>query len=99
VSTDKLQAFLQLEADGFSLLNPVFDKADDLPPTGTLIGACMLSSALLGPTEAVQTGTWDLLTKGPGKRFFITSESEVPQATPAANLHKVMRLLQEASAN
>ncbi|MFC1847858.1 uroporphyrinogen decarboxylase family protein [Chloroflexota bacterium] len=99
VSADKLQAFLRLEADGFSLLNPVFDRADNLPPAGTLIGACIPSSALLGSTEEVQMVTLDLHTKGQGKRFFITSESEVPQATPAANLHEVMRLLQEASTN
>ena len=97
VSADKLQAFLQLEADGFSLLNPVFDKADNLPPARPLIGAFMPSSALLGPTEEVQTVTLDLMARGHGKRFFITAESEVTQATPAANLHEVMRLLQEAS--
>lgn len=98
VFTDRPQAGFQLEADGFSLLNPFSDKANTLSSAGTLIGACVSSSALLGPAEEVRTVISDLLTKGRGRRLFITSESEVPQATPAENMHKVIQLLHEDSA-
>jgi uroporphyrinogen decarboxylase len=98
VFVDKPQAGFLLEADGFSLLNSFSDEVDILSPVGTLLGVSIPSSTLLGPTEEVQTVISNLLLKGRGRRLFITTESEVPQATPAENMHKVIQMLHEDSA-
>ena len=97
VFTGQPEAGFQLEADGFSLPDPFSDKADTLLPAGTLIGAGIPSSTLLGPAEEIQTAISNLLLKGRGRRLFVTSESEVPQATPAENMHIIIQMLHEDS--
>jgi uroporphyrinogen-III decarboxylase len=98
VLTDQPQACFQLEADGFSLLNPFSDEAYARMPGGTLLGVGIPSSALLGPADEAQTVVSNLVTKGKGRRWFITSESEVPPGTPAENMHSIIQLLREDSA-
>ena len=93
VPAERLSTFLQLEADGFSLGNPISDLRNISSSTGRLFGACIPTSALLGSTEDVEREILELLDKGRGSSFFITSESEVPPATPASNLHRVMQVL------
>ncbi len=92
VPAESLSAFLQLEADGFPLGN-VSDLRSLSSSTGRLFSRCIPTSALLGSAEDVERATLELLDKGRGSSFFVTSESEVPPATPASNLHHVMQVL------
>ncbi len=93
VPAERLSAFLQLEADGFSLGNPVSGPRSLSSSTARLFSGCIPLSTLLGSAEDVERATLELLDRGAGSSFFITSESEVPPATPASNLHRVMQVL------
>jgi hypothetical protein len=48
---------------------------------------------LLGAAEETEKATLELLDSGGSSGFFITTEWEVPPATPALNLHRVMQVL------
>ena len=96
VPVDKFLAFFELEADGFSLANPISELKTASQLDGKLLGRCLPQSALLGPADGVEKATLELLDRSTGSRFFIASEWEVPLGTPAANLHKVMQVLTSA---
>jgi hypothetical protein len=98
VPQDRLSAFLKLEADGFSLGNPISDLGNLFSSTGKLFGGCIPRSALLGPVEGVEKVTLELLDKGSKGSFFVASEWEVSQTTPALNMHKIMQVLAAAPA-
>jgi uroporphyrinogen-III decarboxylase len=91
VPVDRFTAFLRFEADGFSLGNPVADIKNISLPSGKLLGRCISRTILLGSTEGVENAVSELFDKG--NRFFVTSDWEVPAATPPVNLHKVMHML------
>jgi len=93
VPDERLSAFLQLEADGFSLGNPISYLRSLSSSTVRLFGGCIPTSDLLGSADDVERATLELLDESGGSSLFITSESEVPPATPASNLHKVMQVL------
>ena len=98
VPVDRFLAFLRLEADGFSLANPISELTAVSQLDEKLFGRCLLKSALLGPVDGVEKPTLELLDKGIGSRFFLTSEWEVPPNTPALNLQKVMQVLTKVPA-
>ena len=98
VPVDRFLAFFKLEADGFSLANPISELKTASQPDEKLFGRCLPKSALLGPVNGVEKATLELLDKSAGSRFFITSEWEVPPGTPASNLHKVVQMLTEVLA-
>jgi uroporphyrinogen-III decarboxylase len=98
VPIDRFLAFLRLEADGFSLANPI-PELKTISFDDKLSGRCLLKSTLLGPVDGVEKATLELLDKNIGSRFFLTSEWEVPPNTPALNLHKAMQVLAKASAS
>jgi uroporphyrinogen-III decarboxylase len=92
--TEGLQSLFQLEADGFSIGNPI----SEWPPTGErLAGACIPTAALLGADEDMERAVLGILSNGGNSALFLTSEGEVPAATPASNLHKVMQVLTATS--
>ena len=96
VHVERLHDFLQLEADGFSLANHISDIARLRSSSARLFGRCIHTSSLLGSTEDVEKATLELFDTGDSSSFFITTEGEVPQTTPAVNLHKVMQVLTSA---
>jgi len=98
VPAERLSAFLQLEADGFSLGNPISDLSNLSSSAARLFSGCIPTSTLLGSAEDVGRAILELLDKGGGSSFFIASESEVPPATLASNLLKVMQVLTAAPA-
>lgn len=97
VPAKSLPALFELEADGFCLANLTSNVTDLSPPSGKLIGGCIPAFAFLGSTEGVESTTLDILHKAVKRHLFITSAWEVPQTTPALNLHKVMQVLTGAS--
>ncbi len=96
VHADRLQEFFQLEADGFSPGNHISDITKLELPSKKLVGGCIPTSSLLGATVDIEKATLELLETGGGSSLFITSEWEVPPATPVANLHRVMQVLTSA---
>jgi len=98
VPAERLSAFLQLEVDGFSLGNHISDLSNLSSSTARFFSGCIPASTLLGSAEDVERATLELMDKYGGSSFFIASESEVPPATPASNLHKVMQVLTAAPA-
>jgi hypothetical protein len=98
VPLDRFTAFFRLEADGFSVANPISDLKSLPQSDAKLFGRCLLKSALLGPVDGVEKATLELLDKSIGSRFFLTSEWEVPPNTLALNLHKVMQVLTKVPA-
>ena len=97
-SVPDLNALAGLEVDGVSAWDCASEGAANPPPGDTINGMCISSSALLGSAEDVRGTVLDLLSRSVGSHTFITSESEVPPATPAANLHGVMKALRDAAA-
>jgi uroporphyrinogen-III decarboxylase len=97
-SVRDLDGLVGLEVDGMSAWERASGGAANLPPGDTIHGVCVSSSALLGSAEDVRGTVLDLLSRSGRSRIFITSESEVPPATPAANLHGVMKALRDAAA-
>ena len=93
---ENLRSFLRLEADGFSLGDPVSDIATPCSRAGAVRGGCISASALLGSTEDVELAMSELLNSGGKTGFFVATEGEVPAMTPASNLHKVMQVLNAA---
>lgn len=93
VTARDLPAFFQLEADGFSPASPVSAIIGTPASAGRLSGAALPESALLGPAQEVERATAELVASARTARLFITTEGPVPQATPALNLHSVMRVL------
>jgi len=98
VPVDRFLAFLRLEADGFSLANPISELKAVSQLDEKLFGRCLLKSALLAPVDGVEKATLELLDRSIGSRFFLTSEWEVPPNTLALNLHKVMQVLTKVPA-
>jgi len=97
-SVPNLNALVGLEVDGVSAWDCASEDAANPPPGDTIHGMCVSSSALLGSVEDVHGTVIDLVSRSEGRRIFITSESEVPPATPAMNLHTVMSMVLEDSA-
>jgi uroporphyrinogen-III decarboxylase len=98
VPDDRFSAFLQFKADGFSLSNPISDLEIQSLPGGMLLGRCIPKSILLGSAEGIEKYVSELLDKSNNSRFFVASDWEIPPATPALNIHKVMQVLTGASA-
>ncbi len=93
VPAEGLSAFMELEADGFSLGNHI-SELESLPLSGSkMLGASLSTSALLGPLDDIEKATFELIDNRIANPFFVTSEWEVPPETPAENLHKVMQVL------
>jgi len=88
---------LQLEADGYTANADVLEQSDLRWPPGKLCGRAIPSSTFYGSDEEVESAILQLI-KGTGdSRFYLTSEWEIPQATHAANLHKVRQVLDKIS--
>lgn len=98
VPVDRFSAFMKFEADGFSLGNHIAELKSLPLPSEKLLGRCIPKPAFLGPSDAIEKATLELLDKSIGNRFFITSEWEVPAATPAPNLHRVIQVLTSTAA-
>jgi len=98
VPLDRFTAFFKLEADGFSVANPISELKSLPQSDAKLFGRCIPGSALVGPVDGVEKATLELLDKSIGSRFFLTSEWEVPPNTLALNLHKVMQVLTKVPA-
>jgi uroporphyrinogen decarboxylase len=92
VPSGNLEKLFELPADGFSLGNPVSDLTGTSLPAGKFLGGCIPASALLGSDEDIHTAVSDLVSVG-GKIGFVSTEGEVPSATPASNLHRVVQVL------
>jgi uroporphyrinogen-III decarboxylase len=98
VPLDRFTAFFRLEADGFSVTNPLSELKSLSPSDAKLLGRCIPRSVLVGSVADVDRAMSELTDKSMGSSFFITSEWEVPPTTPALNLHKVMQRLTAAPA-
>ena len=98
VPQERLSAFLQLEADGFSLGNPFSDIMNLASSTGKIFGAGIHTSTLLASAEDIEREALKLVDESNRNRMFITSEWEIPRITPALNIHKVMQVLAAAPA-
>ena len=96
VPLDRFTAFFRLEADGFSVANTISELKNLPQSEAKLFGRCILGSVLVGSVADVDKATSELMDKSTGSRFFITSEWDIPPATPALNLHKVMQRLTAA---
>ncbi len=93
VPLDRFTAFFKLEADGFSVSNPM-SELKSLPSSHEkLFGRCIPVSALVGSVADIDKAISELMDNGMGDRFFITSDWEIPPTTPALNLHRVMQKL------
>ncbi|HEY48889.1 MAG TPA: hypothetical protein G4O13_02435 [Dehalococcoidia bacterium] len=99
IPTEGLEPFFQLEADGFSPENPISVISSSSLPAGSLLGGGIPASVLLGSAAAIEKATLDMLDSGVTSSLFITSQGEVPQATPASNIHQVMQVLTKAPSN
>ncbi|MBM3157349.1 MAG: hypothetical protein FJ004_08715 [Chloroflexi bacterium] len=93
VPPDRFTVFFNLEADGFSVANPVSELKSLPQSEAKLFGRCIPASALIGSVADIDKVVSELMDRSMGSRFFITSEWEVPPATPALNLHRVMQKL------
>ena len=96
VPLDRFTAFFRLEADSFSVANPISERKNMPQSDAKLFGRCIPKSAFVGSVEDIDKATSELMDKSIGSRFFITSEWEVLPSTTALNLHKVMQVLTSA---
>jgi uroporphyrinogen-III decarboxylase len=93
VPLDRFIAFFGLDADGFSVSNPVSELKNIPQSVAKFFGRSIPNYAFVGSVEEIDNAISELMDKTAGSNFFITSEWEVPTATPALNLHRVMKRL------
>lgn len=98
VTAERFSAFLEFEADGFSLGNPISDIKNLSQVKPRLLGRCIPGPTLVGSAESIEEAMLELIDKSIEGRFFVTSEWEVPPGTPVSNLHKVVQMLTEVPA-
>ena len=93
VTTDKIDDLLQLDVDGLSYTVPAAEQTTLRWPAGKICGKAIPSSILYGSNEGIEQAIREIVKNSDESRCFITTEWEVPQETPAVNLHKIRQVL------
>ncbi|MFC1919332.1 uroporphyrinogen decarboxylase family protein [Chloroflexota bacterium] len=95
VEQKNLSAVLQLEVDGFSLGNNLAlpRVREAAISKEVMLAGSINSDSLVGPVEYLERSVVQLLSQSAASHFFITSDWEVPYATPASNIKRIMEIV------